>query len=337
MNPVNPLQHYLLEEISKRFLKKTDAIDALCLLLNVGKDAVYRRMRGDTVLSPAELTLLAAKFNISLDSFVFKNTDSVVFTFNPFSYTVKTFEDYLESVYKDVTAMYQIPGVDVWYASAEIPLFYYIIHPEIINFKLYVWGRTAWNFDYLQNKKYHQDIIPYTVYRKAEEIHHAYRQIPTTELWTLNLIDNTLNQIEYHVASGLFQNPLDALVICEKLCDLTWHMQKMAEHGRKFARGKPADSSGAKFELYHNEMIYTNNTIYVQSPIGRMVYTTHGNPNFLKTTDKRMCNYIHTWFENVMNKSSKISSQGEKGRKWYFEQLRRRIETVRLRLEQSLT
>jgi hypothetical protein len=41
-----------------------------------------------------------------------------------------------------------------------------------------------------------------------------------------------LNQIEYHVASGLFQNPQDALVICEKLCDLTWHMQRMAEHGR---------------------------------------------------------------------------------------------------------
>jgi hypothetical protein len=49
-----------------------------------------------------------------------------------------------------------------------------------------------------------------------------------------------------------------------------------------------------------------------------------------------MCNYIHNWFENVMNKSSKISSQGEKGRKWYFEQLRRRIEAVRLRIEQSL-
>jgi hypothetical protein len=61
MIQVNPLQHYLLEEISKRFLKKTDAVDVLCQLLNVGKDAIYRRMRGDTVLSPAELTLLAAK------------------------------------------------------------------------------------------------------------------------------------------------------------------------------------------------------------------------------------------------------------------------------------
>jgi hypothetical protein len=74
----------------------------------------------------------------------------------------------------------------------------------------------------------------------------------------------------------------------------------------------------------------------VQSPIGQMVYTTHGNPNFLKTTDKRMCDYTHAWFERVMNKSSKISSQGEKGRKWYFDQLRRRIEAVRLRIEQAI-
>jgi hypothetical protein len=332
----HPLQHYLLEKIIKRYQKKTQAVDELCQILNVHKDAIYRRLRGDTLLTPKELTELANHYKISLDAFVFKNSDAVMFTFNPFSLVVKTFEDYLEAVYRDVILMQKLPMVKVWYASAEIPLFYYIVHPEIINFKLYVWGRTVWQFDYLQNKKYHKDIIPYTVVRKAEETHHAYRQIPTLELWTLNLMDNTLNQVEYHLITGLFQDPNDALVICDKMMDLTWHMQAMAEHGRKFAHGKPPESSGATFELYHNEMIYTNNTIYVQSPTIRVVFTTHGNPNFLKTSEERMCDYTHKWFESVITKSSNISLQGEKGRKWYFDQLRRRIIAVRSRLEQSL-
>jgi hypothetical protein len=334
----NSLQDYLIAEILRHFPKRSDAIDAIAILFGTSRDPIYRRFRGTSVFTPEELQVLATHFNISLDAYIFKNTNTVVFSFNPFTQVVKKFEDYLESIYADSVVLKGLPNLEIWYASAEIPIFYYIIYPEIFSFKLYVWGRTIWNFSYLENKPFDLDIIPRPAMQKAEEVMRIYNQLPATELWSLNIMDNTLNQIEYHFNSSGFKNPQDAVLLCDKMIALTEHMQIMGAYGKKVPLGalNNAETVGGAFNLYHNEMIYTNNTIYVRSERGRAVYTTHGNPNFLKTTDERMCDYTENWFKSVISKSAPLSAQSEKGRRWFFDKIRRRIEVVKNRIEQQL-
>ena len=46
------LQAQLFEIIETRYAKRSDAVPELCELLNLGQDAVYRRMRGDTYIPP---------------------------------------------------------------------------------------------------------------------------------------------------------------------------------------------------------------------------------------------------------------------------------------------
>lgn len=198
-----------------------------------------------------------------------------------------------------------------------------------------MWGRTVWNFDYLQSKPFTFDLINVPTIEKAREVVNLYRMLPSTELWSLNIMDNTLNQIEYYAQSGGFKRVEDAILLCQKLIQLADFMQTMAEKGRKIKVGLP-ESDGASFKLLHNEMIYTNNTILVNSSKGRAVYTTLGNPNFLKTNDDRMCDYTEKWFQGIISKSNLISEQGEKGRNWFFDRLRRRVEIVKNRLEQLL-
>jgi hypothetical protein len=334
----NLLQTYILEAIQARFIKKTEAVDALAELLNVGKDAVYRRLRGDTLLTPDEIELLVRHYNISLDAYIFRQSDSVFFTFNPFTHTVKTFDDYLTGIHTDLLLLSKLPNVQISYASAEIPIFYYMFFPELFQFKLYVWARTIWHFDFLQKVPFSFDLIPFPFIQKSEEILKLYRQIPSTELWSLNIIDNTLNQIEYHVVSNGFKDPTDALILCEKLQMLVIHMQTMAEYGQKIplSTNHINEQIPDNFELYHNEMIYTNITIFVESKIGRAVYTSHCNPNFLKTTDIRMCDYTEGWINSIMAKSNKMSKSAEKPRQWFFERLRKRIEMVQTRLKVTL-
>ena len=69
----NELQTRLLEQISNKYQRKSEAVDILSNLLSIGKDAVYRRLRGDTLLTPDEIGQLAKAFDISLDAFVFEN------------------------------------------------------------------------------------------------------------------------------------------------------------------------------------------------------------------------------------------------------------------------
>lgn len=97
LSPMNQpgLQDQLFERILERYPRKSDAVEALCELLNTTKDPVYRRLRGDTLLVPEELTLLARHYHISLDGLIFNRDDNVVCSFNAFSHQVKNFEDYL--------------------------------------------------------------------------------------------------------------------------------------------------------------------------------------------------------------------------------------------------
>jgi hypothetical protein len=332
----NKMQSYLFEEIETRhFQSRSEMITALMKLFDVGKDAVYRRLRGETFLPPDELALLAKTYNISLDSFIFQSSDSLFFTFNPFIRTVRTSEDYLEGIHQDVAMLNRLPNVHIYNAWAEIPFFFYMFFPRIFSFKMYVYGRTIWELDYLQNRPYDFDVIPLPVIQKSEEILKLYRALPTTELWSLNIMDNTLNQIEYHSNGGGFKNPKDALILCEDMAKLADHMEAMAIHGKKFGLGgKPETSTGSPFTMYHNEMIYTSNTIFVTSDVGRAIYTTYGNPNFLKTTDERMCDYTMKWFNNIVSKS--LNMKNERGRKYYFDRLRKRVEIIRARIEKHL-
>ncbi len=328
----NDLQIKMLEQILQNFQRKAEAVDALSSLLSIGRDAVYRRLRGDTLLTPDEISLLSQHFNISLDALVQKGSDAIFFSFNAFSQKINSTEDYLEGINQDLKQVSQLPDVEIWYASSEIPFFYYSFFPELIGFKLYVFGRTIWDLDYLQQRKFHFNLLPYHAVELAKSIMETFISIDTTELWSFNIFDNTLNQIEYHSSSGQFENPEDALTLLDRLQDLSNHMRRMSECGRKYKiNGDP--KMGSKFQLFHNEMIYTNNNIFVKSPRYKAVFTTYANPNFLKSSDPRICTFMDDWYQKVLRKSNPISEQAERDRNWFFNGIERRIGAVRKRVE----
>ena len=93
LNPT--IQDRLFEIILQRYPRRADAVDQLCALLNLAKDPVYRRLRGDTFLPPEELSLLARHYGISLDALVNGQSDNVVCSFNAFSRKIKDFSDFL--------------------------------------------------------------------------------------------------------------------------------------------------------------------------------------------------------------------------------------------------
>ena len=331
MYPIS-LQDRLFDLILQRFPRKSDAIEALCQLLNSSKDPVYRRLRGETFLTSPELELLARHYQISLDSLVFEKSDALVCRFNAFSNPVKSFEDYLGAFVADLEQLRRLPQVHLYYASAEIPVMTYHFLPELIGFKLYVWGRTTWNLDYLRNRPFEFDLFTPPVQRLSQAVLDHYVHLPGTELWSLNIVDNTLAQIEYHLYAGGFGQPSDALLLCDKLLEWAAHLKKMAEAGRKFVYPGQASDASAPLQVYQNEIVYTNNTALITSSAGQAVYSAFSNPNFIKSTDAKLCTYMGEWFASVIAKSNLISQSNEKQRDWFFQGLTKKIERVQARL-----
>lgn len=327
------LQEQVFELILARYPRRADAVEDLCQILNLAKDPIYRRLRGDTFLSPQELTTLALHYRISLDTLVVGRSDNVVCQFNAFSRKLTDFSDYLSGFVTDFEQIRRLLNAHLFYASAEVPVFTYSLFPELMGFKLYIWGRTTWDFEYLRQRQFDFDLVTQPVIRLSQNVLQHYISINSTELWSVHLVDNTLAQIEYHTYSGGFRNPQDAIVLCEKMNDWISHMKVAAAAGRKFGIGdKPENGQGA-LNLYHNEMVYTNITGLVTSDAGRMVYSAFCNPNFLLSTDQKLCDYTEGWFGHVIAKSTPISQTAEKNRDWFFRELTRKVERVKQRIQ----
>ena len=79
------------------------------------------------------------------------------------------------------------------------------------------------------------------------------------------------------------------------------------------------------FELYENEIMHTSNIFFVLSPAAKQVFYTFDNPNFLTTNHPDFCDYTERWFEKIRRRSQRMSVDGGKHRKVFFEELRRRV------------
>jgi hypothetical protein len=334
--PITPItiQGQFFNIIQARFARKSDAIDVVCQLLNSTKDPVYRRIRGETALTPEELKILAQHFHISLDELIYGKSAQVVCSFDPITHPIRSFEDYLTRYESEMKMLAALPDVQMFYTCADIPVFTYMFFPEIIAFKLYVWGRTTWNFDYLREQPFDFSMLPPHVEKASQEVLKFYLDIPSVELWSLNIVDNTLNQIENTAYSRNFKNPTDALILCDKLVLWAKHHKKQAIAGKKMLVSQKEPSENAKsFQLYNNEILHANNTVFVKSSVIRGVYSAFCSPNFLKTMDEKACTHIENWFGTMIDQADPISGGSRDKRDWYFNGMTARIEAVRKRIE----
>ena len=327
------LQMAFLDEILSRYPKRTAAVDNLSALLSIGKDAVYRRLRGDTELNLEEVNILAQHHNISLDELIFKENDKALFTVNSFGNPVTNYQDYLDLLIAYLDNAARLPNVEVKYATAEIPMFLYGTFPEIMCFKLYVWGKTVWNIQSALESSFSFDLFSQDMIETMRQCSAQYMAFNATELWCLNIFDNTLNQIEFVLTNGNFKNPEDALKICDALSGLNQHVCKMAEVGKKFNPGQDESIAIVPYQLYHNELVFTNNTIILKSDLINMVYSTYDSPNVLSSADKRIFKHTERWFEGIKNKSEYITAVSEKNRNQFFNKLERKVEKTRARIK----
>lgn len=326
------LQERIFELILSRHVSRSEAVDHLCQLMNLSKDAVYRRIRCDTVLSPDELADLVTHYRFSVDAIISGQSNAVISTFSAFSKKVNNFFDYLEGVNQDLEQIRKLPNAYLHYTSSELPVFTYNFFPELMGFKLYVWGRITWDLPYLRDRPFDFELISPPIIREMETLLQHYLHLPSTELWSLHIMDNTLAQIEYHLYSGGFRNPSDTLLLCDKLAIWIEHNKLMAASGKKFSLNTGPSEKSGEFELYHNEMVYNNITAMITSDVRQFVYAAYCNPNFLRSDNPQICQYTETWFKNVIAKSTPISRSSEKNRELFFRELARRLEKVRQRL-----
>lgn len=328
------LQDRVLDAIQAQFSNRAHMVDDLCRVLEVSRDGIYRRLRRTSFLTAEELERLVRHYKLSLDRIIFAGDDTVLFSYSALGRQVRSYDDYLESIRQPLDRVRSLPGLTVRYASLEIPIFYYCFYPELISFKLYVWGRATWDIPFTRTLPFSLDRIAPATMELAQGILQTYMELHSQQIWSLNIFDHTINQVEYHTMSGRFERQEDAMLLLDRMEQLCEHMRSMAVRGRKAYPG--SSSEYAPLEIFHNEMLNTNNTILVESPTFQGVFTTFCNPNFLFTGDRAIVDHTAAWFDQVLDKANPLTLSNEKSRNWYFDQIVSKISAARDRIAVEL-
>ena len=164
----------LIEAMKEKLPLKGKLADMLMDTLYIGKEAVYRRLRGEVPFTLQEAALVSRKLGISLDKIIgisFKS--NAMFDMNIVDYD-DPFESYYNILYKYVRLINTLeddPNSSLGTSSNIIPQTLYLKHDLLAKFRLFKW---MYQNKYIQCKSFEELELPQKLINIQKEIGRAH-------------------------------------------------------------------------------------------------------------------------------------------------------------------
>lgn len=317
------LQQFFFQHIKSKLPTHLSFVEEIAEHLNISTDSAYRRIRGEKPISLEEVQKLCTHFRISLDHLLNVESNSTVFFGSWVDVESFDFEKYLKDMLMQLQMISE--NGNMYYEAKDIPPFHHFQFPQLAAFKYFFWMKTILAYPDLARVSFESHQLEKPLHETGKKIIEIYNKIPSTEIWSVETINSTIRQIEYYREAGVFSKEETIPQLYDEFYQLVEHLEKQAECGEKFAvNGKPPGNK-KNFQLYFNEVILGHNTILAETNEQKTVFINHGVLNYMITRDTRFCDYTKKSLENIMRKSSLISSVSEKERNRFFHVLKEKI------------
>lgn len=332
MENIRSIQTKLFERIREKLAPELSFIHEMGQVLNISYDSAYRRVRGEKDLSMEDLYKLSSHYGLSVDSLFNINTEEVSFKCVPLDSEKFKVKDWLGLVLQNIKNIAEAREKEIIYAAKDIPVFHYFQIPEIAAFKVFFWEKTLFQFPEYDEKQFRLDETDPDIIKIGKQSLVYASKIPTKEIWNLDTFNIMLRQIEYYYISGFFAKNEDLMNLIDKVEKWVQHIQKQAESGFKFLYGQPAEGLENTYQFYENEVVLSDNTIYVKTDGISTIILTFNVLSLLITRDQTFSGYVCNYMNGLLKKSNLISLYGAKERNRFFNILFQSIESLKKRV-----
>lgn len=320
------LQQNLFQLVKTRLPEEASVAEAVASLLDMSTDSVYRRIKGEKLLTVDELHKLAVHFRFSLDQVFNIDTGGFIFQgnlLNPESYR---YEEYLTSIMNNLAYFNSHKEKTFYYLCKDTPIFHYFVFGDLAVFKYFFWMGTLIYFPEFRNKKVEFNGYPDELVEIGKKIIGLYNQIDSTEIWNIESWNTTLHQIEYYIDNQMFKSDEDALRVYEATEKLLDHLEEQAKLGYKFDFNDPEKKPQGKFKMYFNEIVIQDNSMMVKLDQSQIALIPHTAINYMMTRNMDYCRNYEQYVLNLIKRSTLISEVSEKERSRFFRRMRERVE-----------
>ena len=325
----NELQQQIFIYLKENIPPHLSLVDELCDLLDLSTDSVYRRIRGEKPISLAELKKICEHYHLSLDQMLQLQNESILFDAPGMNGIPGEFVDYMKGMLKQFKYFNSFKKRESQYLCKDAPIWCFYLFPEMAAFKTFFWSKTINNHPALRNKSFSLKEYPFDdCFAIGQQILQEYNQIDSVELWNLESIHSSINQVAYYRDAGNFKTPADFDAVVISFHQMIDHLEQQAEKGVKFLPGATDVSYKAPIEFYVNELILGNNTMLLSLDNKKLSMITYSVFHYLFTTDPRFAAKASETFNTLISRSTLISGTGEKDRNRFFNTLRDKINAL---------
>ncbi len=326
-------QQIFFERLTKRFASRSELVREVAQVLHVGRDAVYRRMRGDTALTADELMLLAQTYDVDTSIPRHNRPQVPILRYPESREFIHDEYDHFIHLQKRLDEMKKLPGGSFDFATPELPMYYEFATPMLRSFKVFMFGITTWNLEKWKTEQFSPDLISERLHVIAQGVVRGHYTVPARELWSVGVLDVTLRQISYLDQVGRFADRAHIDQIYDELLLIIDHLEQMVRVGKRYPFGQEPTEDSPELRVYHNELSNTSNIVLVKSDVRKFLFTTLVTPNYVATSDPKLCAEVQDWFDNLVEHGSALHSEAGKYAAQYFGHLRRQVGRHRERMK----
>ena len=316
----NELNTGLVNAVREKLPSKDNLANALMDILYIGKEAIYRRLRGEVPFTLTEAAIISRKLGISLDKMIGVSfQDNAVFDMNIVG-SNKPLETYYSILEKQVELFHAVEedeNSEIGTSSNIIPQTLSLNYDMLSKFRLFKW---MYQNENIRCKHFDELNIPQNMVDKQKEYARMVSRIHSVDyIWDNMIFRHLVTDIQYFCSIHLITDE-DKNLLKEELFVLIDEMEALA------ARGK--SKAGNDVRIYISNINFEATYSYLETSSTQLSLIRIYSINSITTQDPEMFRGLKEWIQSLKKFSTLISESGEMQRIQFFKQQREIISTL---------
>jgi len=294
-------------------------IDYLMETLNISRESVYRRIRGDISFTLEEISKLSVELNFSIDELVISEMHSRIFfdlPINPKQSLPDAFITIFQEYFQDIFNMSNVKDIESIMVSNHVPFPFVIYFNHLFKFFYYQWMHQ--NQESSLKYFYSDVILPDELVRLQQKAIEGSNKIRSnTFIFDSNVFFNLIQKIQYYYKRRLI-NDSDYSLLRNDLSKMIDMVESIAQTG--FCNAK------SKCSFYISSLNVEASSRYIKydKQATSQFFVNSFEP--LVITNPNLCAIHKKWLDSLRKYSTLITQSNEILQVRYFNKQRSYLE-----------
>lgn len=309
----------LIKAMKEKLPRGVNLANTLIDKLYFGKEAVYRRLRGEVPFTLSEAATISREMGVSLDKLVgSKKGMSAIFDLNVIHYTdpLETYYSIVDNYVKVFQEIKHDPTSVLCTASNIIPQTFYLKYELLSKFRMFKW---LYQFEKIDIDNHFEDIemVDKLLERQREFVRESQEFNRTEYIWDDQLFVYLINDIKYFASVHLISHEY-VQKLKKELLQLLDELEEIATRGT-FKTGK-------EVSIYIANVNFEATYSYIASSSYHVSLIRVFAINSFASHDEAVFKSVKEWIHSLKKFSTLISQSGEMQRIKFFKTQREIIE-----------